>query len=209
MNPTFRRRVFTPYLLPLTVLGGILLYAFSLSRVLLAVSEMVAVVIGTGVAAYVLFMAAVVTSRREISGRALGGGLVVGMIGVLAAGAIAAAAGPRDFHHEEEGAGAAEEGGAAAVEIPADALVWTAASGLEYTSAPSEGPAGDVTVAIEVEGSLPHNVVLEGVNNDAPLVEATDGVDVATISIDPGTYTYYCSIAGHREAGMEGQITFN
>ena len=35
---------------------------------------------------------------------------------------------------------------------------------------------------------------------------ANETVDT-TFTATPGTYTFYCSIPGHREAGMEGTLT--
>lgn len=67
---------------------------------------------------------------------------------------------------------------------------------------------GAFEVEITCEGAVPHNVVFEGVQDDAIIAEC-EGNDTATgsVELEPGTYTYYCNIPGHREAGMEGTLT--
>lgn len=207
MNENFRRRVFTPLLMPVTILGVILLFGIALSRILLAVPESMSVLIATVVAAYVLLMAFVVERNRSISGSALAVGLVLGLAGLVGAGSLAASAGIREIHHgEEEGEGEAGGGGG---EIPPDALVWTVETqNLEFTDAPATAPAGPVTIAIDNQVAIPHNVVFEDYEGDRVLAEATSGTDFSTAEVPPGTYVYYCSVPGHRPAGMEGDITF-
>lgn len=200
MESDFRKRWATPLLVMVGVLVLIALYAFSISRVLLAVPEVVATLTALAVAAYVLLIAGMVSKRRRISSRALGGGLVVGILGVVAAGVVAAQAGIRDLHPEEE---AAEPADGEVEEIPDDAFVWTAVD-IEYADAPAEIPTGGATIAIDNEGDIVHNVVFEDAD---VLVEAQSGEQAwEDYDVDPGTYTYYCSVPGHREAGMEGTV---
>lgn len=208
MNPEFRSRVFTPLILPATVLGVILAFAFALSRVLLAVPEVTATITGISVATYILLVASLIAARPRITPRALGVGLVLGFAGVLVAGAVAGAAGMRPLEEEaaEEEAGGGEVGGGETV-IPPDALVFKAEIALRFVEAPTTAKAGEVTIALENPAGLIHNVTFEGVNGDKPVVEASKSTKVGTVSLSPGTVTYYCSIAGHREAGMEGTIT--
>jgi plastocyanin len=183
----------------------ILMFALALSRVLLAIPEIASTITAISVAGYVLLVASLVAARPQISSRALGVGLVLGFAGVLLAGVIAEDAGMRVLEEEEAATG--EVAAPASVEIPAGALVFTAATQLEFLQAPTTATAGEVTIALDNEGGLVHNVTIEGVQGDQPIVETTNGVEVGTVTLEPGTYTYYCSIVGHREGGMEGQLT--
>ncbi len=78
---------------------------------------------------------------------------------------------------------------------------------------------GFVPVSLEVEvgetlslfstGDAPHNFVIEGYDGD-PVDFLPDGSDVSwtvPANLEPGTYTFYCSIGNHRAQGMEGEIT--
>lgn len=68
-------------------------------------------------------------------------------------------------------------------------------------------PAGEQTVELTSEAGAGHTFVIEGVNADEPVVEAAAG-ETATgaVTLEPGSYTFYCSIPGHRAAGMEGTL---
>lgn len=205
MNSDFRNRVLLPIFLPLLAAAGIIGFAFALSRVLLAVSETGSNFIALFVAIYLLALAGLISARPRITSKALGIGLVVGLLSVGVAGVLAAQAGMRELHHEEEHAegGAGEGKDEAAAELPEGALVWVAED-IKFTEAPESIPAGEAIIAIRNEGGSPHNVVIEefGVK-----VEAQGGESASdTYTLEPGTYDYFCDVPGHRSAGMEGQV---
>lgn len=59
-------------------------------------------------------------------------------------------------------------------------------------------------------GVLPHNFAIEGYNDAAPVDLPTTGEHImwaVPADLAPGTYTFYCEVPGHREAGMVGKIT--
>ena len=61
------------------------------------------------------------------------------------------------------------------------------------------------TLTLDNTGSVIHNIEIEGVAGF--LIEADAGAeDSAVVDVDPGSYVIFCSIAGHREAGMEGTL---
>lgn len=80
---------------------------------------------------------------------------------------------------------------------------------LAYTSTSETAKAGKVTVEFKNPQSLTHDVAIENANSEE--VGATelvaDGSDTTTVDLEPGTYTYFCTVPGHREAGMEGTLT--
>ena len=78
---------------------------------------------------------------------------------------------------------------------------------LAYTPTSATAKAGEVTIDFKNPQSLTHDVAIENANGEE--VGATeliaDGSDTTTVDLTPGTY--FCTVPGHREAGMEGTLT--
>lgn len=203
MNDDFRQRVFLPIVMPLAVMVGFIGFAFALSRILLAVPEAAATTIALAVAAYILVVAALVAAKPIITSRALAVGVTVACVAVLAAGTLAGAAGMRELHAEEEAA-AGEGGEGATGESAGNAFV---AVDIEFESAPEELPAGRTTIELVNDGVSPHNVTIDDLDPDQPVVEAAPGeTQSADVRLRPGTYRYHCNVPGH-EATMNGEFT--
>jgi plastocyanin len=205
MGDDLRDRFFTPFVLPVTIIGVMLLVGLSLSRVLLTVSELSASFVALLAAGYILLAAFWVAARKRISARSLGVALAIGLIGLVGAGAAAAAAGMRDLEEHTASEAGGGEGGGGDGGAASNEPVFVAID-IEYESAPSELPTGDVDLTFENDGSIEHNVVIEELGDEVILEAAGGETDEATVSLEAGEYTYYCSIPGHR-ATMEGTFT--
>lgn len=94
-------------------------------------------------------------------------------------------------------------GSAAAVDFEA------APSGLAYASDTATAKAGDVTVDFTNPQPLAHDVAIEdaGGKTIGKTELVTEGSGSAVVNLKPGEYTFYCTVPGHREAGMEGTLT--
>jgi plastocyanin len=107
---------------------------------------------------------------------------------------------------EEEKAGGEEEGGGAKAST---LKIETASEGLAYASDSAEAEAGNVTVEFTNGQSVPHDVAIETMNGEVlgQTETVAEGEDSAEIELKPGTYKFFCTVPGHREAGMEGTLT--
>jgi plastocyanin len=65
----------------------------------------------------------------------------------------------------------------------------------------------DTVTAIQVTnvGSIEHDLRID--EGDLTIVADRGETAEGTFSLPAGTYAFYCSIPGHREAGMEGVLT--
>lgn len=52
-----------------------------------------------------------------------------------------------------------------------------------------------------------HSFVIRGVPGFMLEVSGKDDTDTKKVELKPGTYTYYCNIPGHEQAGMKGTLT--
>ena len=67
--------------------------------------------------------------------------------------------------------------------------------------------AGSVTITFENASPLEHNVTVAQVRKVLGVTPTfTKGTRSVTLNLKPGTYTFYCSVPGHRQAGMEGTL---
>lgn len=84
-----------------------------------------------------------------------------------------------------------------------------APSGLSYTSDTATAKAGDVTIDFTNPQPLAHDVAIEdaGGKTVGKTDLVTEGSGSAVVNLKPGEYTFYCTVPGHREAGMEGTLT--
>ncbi len=117
----------------------------------------------------------------------------------------------------EEAAGEAEEGAEEAEKeaeggtAGASALNFEAAptGNLEYTKDSATSKPGKVTVNFTNSSPVPHDVAIE--NSEGETIGQTEviseGSDSTEVDLKPGTYHFYCTIPGHRQAGMEGTLT--
>jgi plastocyanin len=68
---------------------------------------------------------------------------------------------------------------------------------------------GSFTVVLRNSGRSEHYFVIEGVDDpdDPDVLMALSGeVQQRDFDLEPGTYTFYCSVSGHRAEGMVGEI---
>ena len=81
-------------------------------------------------------------------------------------------------------------------------------TGLSYKFAAAEAPAGKLTIESVNDQSTEHDIAVEGngVQAKGPVVK-DGGTSRFEVDLKPGEYTFYCSVPGHREGGMEGKLT--
>lgn len=108
-----------------------------------------------------------------------------------------------------EAGGQANAGGGGGAASSSVSFEADPAGDLAYTTTSAEAEAGKVTIEFDNPQALSHDVRIEDSSGkDLGGTEViADGSDSAVVDLKPGTYTFYCSIPGHREGGMEGTLT--
>jgi plastocyanin len=97
-------------------------------------------------------------------------------------------------------------GGAAqtlAVSSPAD-------GGLSYTPNGLTAKPGNVTITYDNPSPVPHSIAVATSNGNVlgqvqPFANGKQSVSLSNLA--PGKYVFYCTVPGHRQAGMQGDLT--
>jgi uncharacterized cupredoxin-like copper-binding protein len=79
---------------------------------------------------------------------------------------------------------------------------------LRFTTKDLSAKAGAVTISFANASPLEHNMTIaQGTKVLGATPTFQGGTKTLTLKLAPGTYTFYCSVPGHRAAGMEGKLT--
>ena len=137
---------------------------------------------------------------------ALGIGACGGSSGSSSSSSSAAASPPASSSTATSSAAASSSGSASsALSIAADP-----SGALKFTKSTLTAKAGTVTISFTNSSPLAHNLTVQQ-GTSGPVVGATPtfmgGTKTLTLKLKAGTYTYYCSVPGHRAAGMQGTLT--
>jgi mono/diheme cytochrome c family protein len=96
--------------------------------------------------------------------------------------------------------GTAEANAQNVVSIPTDP-----SGQLAYQSKSATAKAGKVTLRSKNDASVPHDISIKG-DGKGPVVQDGKTSEVSA-NLKAGSYEFYCSVPGHEQAGMKGDLT--
>jgi plastocyanin len=78
---------------------------------------------------------------------------------------------------------------------------------LSYDTKQLSAKSGQVTMDFSNASPVEHNVTIAQGSKVLGQTPIKTGSATVTVALKPGTYTFYCAVPGHRQAGMEGTLT--
>ncbi len=80
---------------------------------------------------------------------------------------------------------------------------------LAYSTKSLSAKSGTISIDFTNKAPLAHNVTIESASGEKVGATPTfaNGSKTLSVSLKPGTYKFFCSVPGHRQAGMEGTLT--
>lgn len=86
-------------------------------------------------------------------------------------------------------------------------VVTVSATEYAYDMSTTTIPAGAVSFELTNDGMMSHDLVLEGGPGGGTDIIGSGETATLNVTLEPGTYTLYCSVGNHRAQGMEIEIT--
>jgi plastocyanin len=190
-------RLILPLALPILSALAVLLWVLNISRAFIASGSTGALVIVVIVTVAIMAGAALMSAmpRMRTSSKLLIVAFAVALI--VSAGIVTL--GPSEDHGEAGGGGYQEPTGAPINTLEVDALPQLRFQADEFTV-----PAGINEIKYIDRGGL-HTLVFEEPEYAGFILEVPPD-DSGKVDLKPGEYTIFCTIPGHRQAGMEAAL---
>jgi plastocyanin len=193
-----RDRLLLPIALPLLSMLAVFLYVVNVSRVFLASGENLSVLVGTIVTVGILAGGAAISATPRLRSSTLVMGLSGFAVLVLSAGLLSL--GPSE-PKETSGGGFKPPAGPPIATLEVDAMPSLSFQAKEFSV-----PPGVIQVNYNDLGGT-HTLVFDNPKLSGFQLAVPQGPKTGKVQLDPGSYTIYCTIPGHRAAGMQATVT--
>ena len=128
-------------------------------------------------------------------------------LGVAACGGSSSSSSSAAAAPSSSSAAAAPSGGTGSGSV---AVAADPSGQLKFSTDALSAQAGTVHISFTNTSSVGHNFTLVrsgGGGQIGATPTFSGGTKTLTVKLTPGIYTYYCSVPGHRMAGMQGTLT--
>jgi plastocyanin len=100
---------------------------------------------------------------------------------------------------------AASAGAAQVIKLAADP-----GGALKFNTTSLTAKAGKVKIEFTNASPVPHNLTVQGsASSEGATPTSAGGTKALTLNLKAGTYSFFCSVPGHRQAGMQGTLVVN
>ena len=193
-------RLILPILLPTGAAVAMAVFVLNLSRIYLAAGDTGALILGSSMIVVILGGAAILSAAPRMRTSSLTLILAGLFFVVMAAGLVAA---PRTAPHPASNAG---NGLVNPKGVAVSTLQIQALPALRFQASQFTVKAGIVNIQYVSEGGN-HTLAFDDPRYSSFLLMAPGGPSSAKVLLKPGSYTVFCTVPGHRQAGMVATIT--
>lgn len=87
-------------------------------------------------------------------------------------------------------------------------IIQVSAREFSFSLPTTDVKAGTITFVVQNDGTMEHDFAIRGNGLEQKTSKIRPGESASlTVVLEPGTYTYLCTIPGHEQAGMVGTFT--
>jgi plastocyanin len=172
-------------------------------------------IMGGILASWAVVLSVIGLSQAEFPGSPGRARAVMGISALLVLGTVTSAVATSSKRHEEGKAEAANPqeptkapppgggGEGSTLQVSADP-----SGQLKFEQSTLKAAPGKVTIDFENPSPIDHDVTIaERSKKVGGTKTVAKGKVSAVVDLQPGSYTFYCSVDGHRQAGMQGTLT--